>query len=341
MKFGIFDHLDVRDEPLSKTYDERLKLLHIADAADFHAYHLAEHHGTPLGAAPSPSVFLAAVARETKRIRFGPLVYLLPLYHPLRLIEEICILDNLSGGRFELGVGRGISPIEIGFFGVSPDASHALFREALMVILKGLSSERLIHHGEHFSFDGVPMALRPVQKPHPPLWAGVGGRESQEFAAMVGMNMMVNGPTPRVKSLVETVRGELWPNREIDPVLPETPVREPFLGGARQIVVADTDDDADKLAHAAYDNWYGKLVKLWRDYNVTYNASIFLTYEQAKDAGLILVGAPDTVQAKISAEAAETGANYCVLQFAFGDLGHAREADSMRLFVDHVMPAFA
>ena len=118
MKFGIFDHLDIRNEPLSKTYDERLKLLRLADEAGFHAYHVAEHHGTPLGAAPSPSVYLAAAARETKRIRLGPLVYLLPLYHPLRLIEEICILDNLSDGRFELGVGRGISPIEIGFFGI-------------------------------------------------------------------------------------------------------------------------------------------------------------------------------------------------------------------------------
>ena len=137
MKFGIFDHLDIRDEPLSRTYDERLRLLHLADEAGFHAYHVAEHHGTPLGAAPSPSVFLAAAARETKRIRLGPMVFLLPLYHPLRLIEEICILDNLSDGRLELGVGRGISPIEIGFFGVDPDATHTMFREALMVILKG------------------------------------------------------------------------------------------------------------------------------------------------------------------------------------------------------------
>ena len=340
MKFGIFDHLDIRDEPLAKTYDERLKLLQIAEEGGFHAYHLAEHHGTPLGAAPSPSVFLAAVARETRRIRFGPLVYLLPLYHPLRLIEEICMLDNLSSGRFELGVGRGISPIEIGFFGISPDASHTLFREALMVVLKGLSSERLNHKGNHFSFDNVPMAMHPVQKPHPPVWAGVGGPESQEFAAMIGMNMMVNGPTSRIKALVDNVRGNLWPNRKGDPSLPDTPVKDPFLGGARQIVVADSDAEADKAARVAYDNWYAKLVKLWREYNVTFNASIFLTYDQAKEAGLILVGTPDTVRAKLSAEIQETGANYCVLQFAFGNLGHARECDSMRLFIEHVMPAF-
>jgi alkanesulfonate monooxygenase SsuD/methylene tetrahydromethanopterin reductase-like flavin-dependent oxidoreductase (luciferase family) len=340
MKFGVFDHLDIRDEPLHKTYDERLRLLHLAEEAGFHGYHLAEHHGTPLGAAPSPSVFLAAAIRETTRIRVGPMVYLLPLYHPLRLIEEICILDNLSGGRLELGVGRGISPIEIGFYGISPDASHALYREVLTVILKGLSSERLTHQGQHFQFDGVPMALRPVQKPHPPLWAGVGGKESQEFSAEIGMNMMVNGPSARIKSLVETVPG-LWAQRRQRQDLPPTPIKQPLLGGARQIYVADTDHEADEAARAAYDSWFAKLVKLWREYKVEANFSIFLSYDKAKEAGLIYVGSPDTVRDQVTREARETGASYCLLQFAFGNLGHERESRSMRLFAEQVMPAFA
>ena len=341
MKFGIFDHLDIRDEPLSKTYDERLKLLHLADEAGFHAYHLAEHHGTPLGAAPSPSVFLAAVAQETKRIRLGPLVFLLPLYHPLRLIEEICILDNLSNGRLELGVGRGISPIEIGFYGVEPDATHTMFREALTVILKGLSSERLNHEGEHYRFEDVPMALHPVQKPHPPVWAGVGGKESQEFAAEIGMNMMVNGPKSRVKALVENA-SELWAKRRQRSDLPATPIKTPFLGGARQIHIAETDAKAEEACRAAYDDWFLKLVKLWRERNMeTGFSSIFLTYDQAREAGLIYVGSPDTVRTHMLEDAKETGANYCLLQFAFGNLGHERESRSMRLFIDEVMPAFA
>ncbi len=340
MKFGIFDHLDLRDEPLAKTYDERLELLHLAEEGGFHGYHLAEHHGTPLGAAPSPSVFLAAAARATKRIRLGPMVFLLPLYHPLRLIEEICILDNLSHGRLELGVGRGISPIEIGFFGVSPEASHALYREVLTILLKGLSSDRLTHKGDHYQFDGVPMALRPVQTPHPPLWAGVGGRESQEFSTEIGMNMMVNGPTARIKTLVEAAP-ELWANRKQRADLPPTPIKQPFLGGARQIYIADSDEEADTVCREAYDNWFAKLVKLWRDYKVEANFSIFLTYDQARDAGLIYVGSPDTVREKIVAEAKETGANYCLLQFAFGNLGHERESRSLKLFIEHVLPAFA
>ena len=92
MKFGVFDHLDRGDLPLKDYYEARLKLIEAYDQAGFYAYHVAEHHSTPLGMAPSPSVFLAAVAQRTRRLRFGPLVYALPLYHPIRLIEEICML---------------------------------------------------------------------------------------------------------------------------------------------------------------------------------------------------------------------------------------------------------
>ncbi len=116
--FGMFDHVDRSDEPLGALYEHRLKLVEAAEAAGFRTYHVAEHHATRLGMAPSPGIFLAAVAQRTRRIRFGPLVYLLPRYTPLRLIEEIAMLDQMSGGRFELGVGRGISPYELAYCGI-------------------------------------------------------------------------------------------------------------------------------------------------------------------------------------------------------------------------------
>src|SRR5881296_3061874 len=80
MKFGVFDHMDRNGLPLGQQYEDRLKLIEGYERAGFHCYHLAEHHATPLGMAPSPSVFLAAAAQRTGRIRLGPLVYLLPLY---------------------------------------------------------------------------------------------------------------------------------------------------------------------------------------------------------------------------------------------------------------------
>src|SRR2546427_13012683 len=103
--FGLFDWIDRAAAPLRQLYEERLQLLEAAEAAGFFCYHLAEHHATPLGMAPSPSVFLAAAAPRTRRIRLGPLVYLVPLYSPVRLIGEICMLDHLTGGP--LGLGRG------------------------------------------------------------------------------------------------------------------------------------------------------------------------------------------------------------------------------------------
>src|ERR1700752_3511195 len=113
MHFGVFDHLDRDGSPLAAFYEDRLKLIELYDQLGFYAYHLAEHHATPLGMATSPMIFLSAIAQRTRQLRFGPLVLALPLYHPLRVAEEICMLDQLSNGRLEMGFGRGSSPIEL------------------------------------------------------------------------------------------------------------------------------------------------------------------------------------------------------------------------------------
>ena len=109
LQFGVFDHIEpVPGLTLEQIYQKRLIQLQKLDEAGFYSYHLAEHH-TPAvhSLAPSQNVFLAAVSQHTTQLRFGPCVYVLPLHHPIRLIEEICMLDNLSGGRMEIGVGRG------------------------------------------------------------------------------------------------------------------------------------------------------------------------------------------------------------------------------------------
>ena len=98
LAFGVFDHLDRNDLALHDLYEQRLKVIERLDRFGFYAYHVAEHHFTPLGMAPSPSVFLSAVGQRTKRLRFGTFVYALPAHHPLRVLEEICMLDHMSGG---------------------------------------------------------------------------------------------------------------------------------------------------------------------------------------------------------------------------------------------------
>src|SRR6267378_8652332 len=89
MQFGVFDHMDASGEPLAQLFENRLRLAEAYDRLGLYALHVAEHHSTPLGMSPSPSVFLALAAQRTKRLRLGPLVFTLPLYHPLRLAEEI------------------------------------------------------------------------------------------------------------------------------------------------------------------------------------------------------------------------------------------------------------
>src|SRR3569833_1447494 len=122
MEFSVFDHVEhIPGVPLEQLYEERLQQLELLDAAGLYGYHLAEHHPPATHArASSQSVFLAAASQRTRRRRLIPTVYVLPLYHPVRLIEEICMLDSLSGGRREIGPGLG-SPIEAYFWGLHED----------------------------------------------------------------------------------------------------------------------------------------------------------------------------------------------------------------------------
>src|SRR5712691_8749721 len=141
MKVGIFDHVERADRPIATTLDERLKFAAAADEAGIYCLHVAEHHATPLNLVPVPGVYLGAVACATRRIHLGPLVYLLPLYSPLRLAEEICILDHLSHGRLEVGVGRGVSPFELNYHKVAHDQSRDIFIDAYDCISAGLVTD--------------------------------------------------------------------------------------------------------------------------------------------------------------------------------------------------------
>src|ERR1700756_2703028 len=158
LRFGVFDHIDpVPGQRLDQIYHQRLIQIERLDQAGFYAYHLAEHHAPAIHSlAPSQNVFLGSVAQRTRQLRFGPCVYVLPLHHPLRLIEEISMLDNLSDGRLEIGVGRG-GVLEAYFWGQeSDDASNqARYDEHLAIVLEGLSHEELTYHGRFWHFDEV------------------------------------------------------------------------------------------------------------------------------------------------------------------------------------------
>jgi len=335
MKFGVFDHMDRALVPLGRQYEERLQLIAAYDAAGFHAYHLAEHHATPLGMSPSPSVFLAAVAQRTKRLRFGPLVYTLSLHHPLRIIEEVCMLDQMSGGRFELGVGRGISPHEVRFFGVEPAEAPEIYREAYAVIMQGLTERRVDFAGRHFTFHEVPIVMEPVQKPHPPLWYGVARPELVDWPARNRFNVITNTTAGMARDITDRYHRE-YAAAGNDPGV------TPLLGMGRYVIVAENDRDAYEIARRAYRRWYESFILLWDKHGGHPPfANYPPTYEEVAENGYGFAGSPATVRDALLRQVQEAGINYLVCRFAFGDLTLKESMRSLNLFTREVMPALA
>jgi alkanesulfonate monooxygenase SsuD/methylene tetrahydromethanopterin reductase-like flavin-dependent oxidoreductase (luciferase family) len=339
MKFGIFDYLDRRDEPLSQTYEERMLLLQAADEAGFYGYHVTEHHATPLSGTPSPALFLAAAAQHTRRIRLGALLFLLPLYHPLRLLEELCMLDHLSNGRLDIGVGRGVSPYEFASFGVDLADSGDAFQETLEVLYKGFANDRLDHHGKRYQLHDVPLPMRPLQRPYPPFWYGLrGGEHASLLPARYGMNVVTLGSEERVTQNIARFR-QAWDSEAETRRRFGSPVRDPMIGVMRTMFIADCDREAERVARPAYHQWADSLTWLWRDKGGVSPLPIPLDYDQAIAARTLVVGSPATVAHELLRQAERSHHNYLVLQLAFGGLTHAQEMLSLELFRAEVMPA--
>ena len=323
---SICGDLDVHDH-----YEARLELIEAYDAAGFYSYHVAEHHFTPLGLAPSPNLFLASIAQRTKRLRFGPLVYALPLYNPLRMVEEICMLDQLSRGRLDMGFGRGSSPIEAAYYGGDPTQAQSVYAEHLDVVLAGLTNASLDHHGKFSRFENVPMQLGPFQKPHPPVWYGMHSPDSAERAARKRFNVVANGTAAQARAASDRFR-QVWHEAHADEPLPK-------IGLVRFLVVGETDAEALAIARRAYPQWYRSFNHLYR----LHGRSPMLG-ERAPDfdalsrEGKGVAGTPDKVADFVHAQMKEAGATYFVGQFAFGDLALDEMLQSLQLFVERVMP---
>src|SRR5215471_19481451 len=252
LRFGVFDHIEpVPALRLDRIYRERLLQIERLDAAGFYAYHLAEHHTPAIHSlAPSQNVFLASVAQRTRRLRFGPCVYVLPLHHPLRLIEEISMLDNLSDGRLEIGVGRG-GVMEAYFWGQEADSetNYARYLETLAILREGLSHDQLTYAGRFHSFEHLPMYLRPLQKPYPPLWY----MRNPVTAAMEGMHTIIVGSLDGLKVAVPRYRAA-WEEHQGSSTK-TVQGQDPMIGLVVHLVIADTDEEALRIAQPAWEKY--------------------------------------------------------------------------------------
>ena len=345
MKFGVFDHIEMSDRPLATTYDERLKFAQAVDEAGFYCLHLAEHHCTPLNTVPVPGVYMGALARLTKRLRFGPLCYLLPLYSPLRLCEEISMLDHMSGGRLEVGIGRGVSPFELNFHKVDHADSRNIFFDAYDCLVKGLTSDMLTHEGKYYNYKDVPMALRPLQAPHPAFWYGSSNEIGATWSGEQGMHFVANGGTQQAKTNINAYKAAL--DKRGSAAQPKAGFKGgAVIGALRHIFVADTDAEADRIMKPAFEH-HLKSLNWIRDnhgsseFTNRLNVHRGVSYEACVDNGMVISGSPETVVRKITELVGETGINYLLSYLFYGTLTSADAHRSLGLFASEVMPKVA
>jgi alkanesulfonate monooxygenase SsuD/methylene tetrahydromethanopterin reductase-like flavin-dependent oxidoreductase (luciferase family) len=338
LQFGWWDHFEqCADVPLAQQYDERIELIRRAEEYGFYGYHVAEHHFTTLDMAPSPMVFLAAVARQTSRIRLGTMVLCLPLYHPTRLLQEFCMLDQLSHGRFIPGVGRGVRDVEHEWFGSDVHAMRAAYQETLTILRQGMAQGRLTHHGARYDYEDVPVNFTMYQGRQPRFWyAG-----NLQGAAEQGMHVLGRGVREQIDQY-----WKIWEagRARRDPLyLGE----DPMVGSTRHLVVADTDSEAVALArrafHAYAEHFHATETRL-DDGSPAYGGLPRpggVNFDELLRTGVVMAGSAATLRDGLRRflDAAGPRHNYLVGAFQWGDLSHAEAGHSLDLFAREVMPA--
>jgi len=364
LEFGVFDHIEHMEQlPLDQLYRERLDQLEALDQAGFYAYHLAEHHSPALHSmAPAQNVFLAAAAQRTTRIRLGGCVYTLPFHHPIRLIEELSMLDHMSDGRLEIGVGRG-GELEAYYWGMgdAPDISalrqevRGRYDEMLEILLEGFTHSRINYDGRYYRFHELPMRLRPLQQPYPPLWY----MRNVETAARHGMNALLVGGLHRLVDDVARFR-ELWVSEQGAGALTAQGT-VPKVGAVMYMIVAPTDEEAQAKADPAWQQFVWNLRVPRRQEAESHGLGALVATgatgfgdgrrpgfadAAAEDAteraargrvGGVVAGSPETIRHFIE-ESQATGANYLVLALQFGSVTHADAMRSIELLATDVLP---
>jgi alkanesulfonate monooxygenase SsuD/methylene tetrahydromethanopterin reductase-like flavin-dependent oxidoreductase (luciferase family) len=343
MRFSLFDWLDESGRGYADTYDERLKYARIAEEEGFYAYYLAEHHGTSLSTTPSPSLFLSAVAQHTTRLRMGALTWVLPIYNPLRLLEELCMLDQMSRGRIDIGVGAGSSPHEVGRHGVAGDEARGRFNEALEIIIRGFTTGEIDYAGKYFQFNKLKTRFQPYQKPYAPLWYPTSKVESIPRLAAQGYNTVMSlMHSPSFEVLCESLalyRKEVALHRH-DAGRLNAHVAEPEIAFTTHVYVAATDELAREQAGAAYAQFHENFTRRYVDLGQGDKYAHRADFGKLVREGKLLCGSPDTVRKALESMIPAAGVNHFIGAFTFGSLTFDQTRSSLELFAREVMPAF-
>jgi alkanesulfonate monooxygenase SsuD/methylene tetrahydromethanopterin reductase-like flavin-dependent oxidoreductase (luciferase family) len=224
MRFGFFDQLPCADsQSESQRYQDILAQIVLGDEVGFDTVWLGElHFGRSSSILASPLMVLAAAAQRTTRIRLGTAVTLLPLHSPVKMAEEAATADVLSGGRLEFGVGRGTAPVHYVGYNIPQEESRERFEEALEVILKAWTSDRLSYQGAYFHAQDLAVVPKPIQKPHPPIRLAANSPDTFAIAGRLGFPIFASpliNPPDKLREYLGVHRETLKPGVRQDVAL--------------------------------------------------------------------------------------------------------------------------
>ncbi len=344
MRFGIWSPTNPRDGvSMVELYRQQVEEVVVAEECGFDHYWFYEHHVSPSGPMPSPNLMIAAAGERTSRIRLGTMVNILPYRHPLIAAEEAAMLDTLTNGRLDWGVGRGLKPIEFEAFCLSQAKSREAFLEHVEVLRRVWADENFEFHGQHFHINKQsPLCPPVVQRPHPPLYVSAQSEESLRWAAENDVYFC------QIDALIEEARldGDFY--RAIQTANGAPPRARQII--TREVYVAPTME----IAREESREWLLRYWQLWRRYaQLTHQGQMPLEYQkwrerapmladmsfdELNERGLIMVGTPEHVAARMieHMEGLDLAAMACV--FKFGGMPYDMVLRSMRLFASEVMP---
>jgi alkanesulfonate monooxygenase SsuD/methylene tetrahydromethanopterin reductase-like flavin-dependent oxidoreductase (luciferase family) len=338
--FGIFDHIeDIPGTPTHRLLKDRLDLIKQADEAGFAGFHLAEHHGSDLCMAPNQEVFVAAASQVTKNIRLGPMVKLLPLHHPVRIVEDMVVTDQLTEGRLDFGVGRGVAPIEHYWFGSNWPESKDRFTDILGIIADALrNGEISSEQSEYYDFPTIPLSTKPFQE-HIPFWYP----GNPVTAGTHGLNLMWPGPIDQASYDVYV---ESWHAHKGERIRLDAPDAEPRVGCTMLLAIAPTEKEALEIARRGMEGL------MRRAHNVHRHDHLVLPEDECdaalgplrnilahiEDAIAAGAGTPDQIAERFAAILEPGLTDYIVLQLPTGDMTLAEAKRTMDLFIGEVKP---
>ena len=338
--FGVFDHIEnIPGTPTSQLFKDRLELIRTADQAGFAGYHFAEHHGSDLCMAPSQELFISAASQVTRDIRLGPMVKLLPMHHPVRIIEDMCVIDQLTDGRLEFGVGRGPVPIEQHWFSHEWSEARDRFTDVLAIVARALETGEISSEDSRFfDFPTMPMAIRPFQE-HIPFWYP----GSPPVAGRYGMSLMWPG---KISPEAYDQYLQAWHDHEGGDIRLEGPNGRPRVGYSMLLAIAQREDEALDIARRGMEGLVRRTRNAHRfDHLVAsaedcYNAqgplrAIHANMDLAVQFG---AGTPRQIAERVAALLDDGMADYICFMFPTGDMSYDEARRTLELFVTEVMP---